>query len=512
MRELAVRRFAEDGRSASQRFQQPPAQGPARPVVGIQHHLEPPAADSRHVHGGQNRVEVAGQRIGQRPAGSEAVVGRPGESAAAIAGQDLLAQAGGNDSPFGGKQLDSVIGRGVVAGGDLHCRRPRRIAAPTRRRWAWRMMPASRAVAAEGLDPRQNRRREHLARRAAVAADHDRPRRGHGGKRGDVANGRVRRQRLSDDAPQSGNADDRLGHGDVPWMSRCGWRPRAQSVQRKRDRTSIRGCFARNQWGGHRLTAANGSRRCPTYWRLQHQLSTMTPSMDIKTALAQLDAAAAEGKLSPAAAENIRTWLTEPLPGRIRPASGRAHCRRQVEGIGRRLLDDHPLRHRRPAGQDVPHRHQRHQRPHHRRECPGPGRLREGAGPRQAAFLRHRLRHAAPLAAVRRVVRGIMAAAGFQVYFLDGYRSTPELSFAVRYKRCDCGIMITASHNPPADNAVKVYWSTGGQLLPPHDEECIDCVQQVNADRADAVCRGACGRARSSIARRKSTRPSSRPC
>ncbi len=72
-----------------------------------------------------------------------------------------------------------------------------------------------------------------------------------------------------------------------------------------------------------------------------------------------------------------------------------------------------------------------------------------------------------------------MAAAGFQVYFLDGYRSTPELSFAVRYKRCDCGIIITASHNPPSDNAVKVYWSSGGQLLPPHDEECIDCVQRV---------------------------------
>ena len=62
-----------------------------------------------------------------------------------------------------------------------------------------------------------------------------------------------------------------------------------------------------------------------------------------------------------------------------------------------------------------------------------------------------------------------MAAAGFTVYFLDGYRSTPELSFAVRFKKCHCGIMVTASHNPPCDNAVKVYWSTGGQVLPPHD-------------------------------------------
>ena len=86
---------------------------------------------------------------------------------------------------------------------------------------------------------------------------------------------------------------------------------------------------------------------------------------------------------------------------------------------------------------------------------------------------RHRSREFAELCAE------IMAAAGFTVYFLDGYRSTPELSFAVRYKQCDCGIMITASHNPPSDNAVKVYWSTGGQLLPPHDDDSIDAMQSV---------------------------------
>ncbi|MBO5436221.1 MAG: phospho-sugar mutase, partial [Thermoguttaceae bacterium] len=76
---------------------------------------------------------------------------------------------------------------------------------------------------------------------------------------------------------------------------------------------------------------------------------------------------------------------------------------------------------------------------------------------------RHRSREFAELCA------GIMAANGFKVWFLDGYRSTPEMSFMVRYKKCDCGIMVTASHNPPSDNAVKVYWSTGGQVLPPHD-------------------------------------------
>ncbi len=78
-----------------------------------------------------------------------------------------------------------------------------------------------------------------------------------------------------------------------------------------------------------------------------------------------------------------------------------------------------------------------------------------------------------------RLCAEVMAAAGFRIYFLDGYRSTPELSFAVRHFKCACGIMVTASHNPPSDNAVKVYWSHGGQLLPPHDEGVIRQVMNV---------------------------------
>lgn len=87
---------------------------------------------------------------------------------------------------------------------------------------------------------------------------------------------------------------------------------------------------------------------------------------------------------------------------------------------------------------------------------------------------RHRSRHFAELCA------SIMVANGFKVYFLDDYRATPQLSFAVRYKKCDCGIMVTASHNPPSDNAVKVYWSTGGQVLPPHDKGIITRVMSVD--------------------------------
>lgn len=98
---------------------------------------------------------------------------------------------------------------------------------------------------------------------------------------------------------------------------------------------------------------------------------------------------------------------------------------------------------------------------------------------------RHQSRHFAELCA------GIMVAAGFKVYFLDDYRATPQLSYAVRHKNCDCGIMVTASHNPPSDNAVKVYWSSGAQVLPPHDkaiiERVMNCQEIKVTDFAEAL-------------------------
>jgi phosphomannomutase len=90
---------------------------------------------------------------------------------------------------------------------------------------------------------------------------------------------------------------------------------------------------------------------------------------------------------------------------------------------------------------------------------------------------RHRSDHFA------RLCSEIMTAAGFTVYFLNGFRATPELSFTVREKKCSCGIMVTASHNPPSDNAVKVYWSTGGQILPPHDKGIIERVMNTQEIR-----------------------------
>ena len=101
---------------------------------------------------------------------------------------------------------------------------------------------------------------------------------------------------------------------------------------------------------------------------------------------------------------------------------------------------------------------------------------------------RHRSREFAELCA------SVMVANGFEVFFIDDYRSTPELSYLIRYKECDCGIMVTASHNPPSDNAVKVYWSSGAQLIPPHDKAVIAKVADVDeipkADFDQAVADG----------------------
>src|SRR5260370_25239958 len=79
-----------------------------------------------------------------------------------------------------------------------------------------------------------------------------------------------------------------------------------------------------------------------------------------------------------------------------------------------------------------------------------------------------------------RLAACVFAARGLHVSLFESYRSTPELSFAIRHLKCDVGVMISASHNPPSDNGVKAYWSTVGQVLPPHDAGIIECVYDSN--------------------------------
>jgi len=205
----------------------------------------------------------------------------------------------------------------------------------------------------------------------------------------------------------------------------------------------------------------------------------MTPStsvFDQAAALSQLERAERDGLISAGAVPNIRAWLTEPRYAEYAPqvaghlAEGRwkdlddvfwtiipfgtGGRRGKMYPIGSNAINDRTIGESAQGLADYV-----------KEALSG-----SGLACAIAYDTRHQSRHFAELCAE------VMVATGFKVYFLDGYRSTPELSFAVRYHHCSCGIMVTASHNPPSDNAVKAYWSTGGQLLPPHDQGVIDRV------------------------------------
>ncbi|MDO5106502.1 phospho-sugar mutase [Capnocytophaga sp.] len=79
-----------------------------------------------------------------------------------------------------------------------------------------------------------------------------------------------------------------------------------------------------------------------------------------------------------------------------------------------------------------------------------------------------------------KVVADVFSANGIKVYLFSDLRPTPELSFAVRYLGCQCGIVLTASHNPPEYNGYKVYWQDGGQLVPPQDADIMKAIEAID--------------------------------
>lgn len=72
-----------------------------------------------------------------------------------------------------------------------------------------------------------------------------------------------------------------------------------------------------------------------------------------------------------------------------------------------------------------------------------------------------------------KLVADVLTSNGIKVLLFKEHRPTPELSFTVRDKKCNAGIVLTASHNPPEYNGYKVYWNDGAQVVPPDDENII---------------------------------------
>ena len=78
------------------------------------------------------------------------------------------------------------------------------------------------------------------------------------------------------------------------------------------------------------------------------------------------------------------------------------------------------------------------------------------------------------------IVADVFSANKIKVYIFNQLRPTPELSFAVKVLNCNCGIVLTASHNPPEYNGYKVYWKDGGQIVPPIDKLLIEEINNVS--------------------------------
>ena len=75
----------------------------------------------------------------------------------------------------------------------------------------------------------------------------------------------------------------------------------------------------------------------------------------------------------------------------------------------------------------------------------------------------------------------VFAANGIKVFLFEALRPTPELAFAIRYLKCQGGVVCTASHNPKEYNGYKAYWNDGGQLVPPHDKNVIKEVETITS-------------------------------
>ncbi len=194
--------------------------------------------------------------------------------------------------------------------------------------------------------------------------------------------------------------------------------------------------------------------------------------------LDELAAAVLNGQLSKAAAENLRTWLTQPQYATYLPRLsqliaggewsvlqdsfweripfGTAGRRGPMGELGTATMNERTIAES-AHGVAV----------HVKQSLPAEW---------HRAVIGHDTRNRSQEFA--RITASVFAAHGIKTFLFPSYRSTPLLSFAVRELKCGTGVMITASHNPPADNGFKVYAKTGGQVL---DDDAAKITAAVNS-------------------------------
>ena len=81
----------------------------------------------------------------------------------------------------------------------------------------------------------------------------------------------------------------------------------------------------------------------------------------------------------------------------------------------------------------------------------------------------------------------ILNAQGIPVHLFLDPEPTPVCAFAVADLGAAAGIMVTASHNPPADNGYKVYWANAAQIVPPIDDGVMKMISR--APKANTIAR-----------------------
>ena len=78
------------------------------------------------------------------------------------------------------------------------------------------------------------------------------------------------------------------------------------------------------------------------------------------------------------------------------------------------------------------------------------------------------------------IVANVFSANNIKAHLFPELRTTPALSFTLKHLKCQAGIVLTASHNPPEYNGYKVYWTDGGQIVPPEDQEIIKEIESLS--------------------------------